>query len=49
LELISSGAVNLSALVTARFPLERALDAFAAAQAPSNLKVVLDMNRHGRL
>jgi L-iditol 2-dehydrogenase len=47
LDLIVSGKVDLSVLVTARFPLERALDAFAAAQDPANLKVVLDMNgRH---
>jgi len=48
LDLIVSGAVDLMPLVTARFPLENAAEAFAAAQDPSNLKVVLDMNGRNR-
>ena len=44
LSLIVSGEVDLSPLISVQYPLARALDAFAAAQDRSNLKVVLDMN-----
>jgi L-iditol 2-dehydrogenase len=40
-EIISSGRVDLSSLVSMRFPLERALEAFVAAEDRTALKVVI--------
>jgi L-iditol 2-dehydrogenase len=40
-DLVGSRKIDLSPLVTQRFPLEAAVDAFAAATHPSQLKVVL--------
>jgi L-iditol 2-dehydrogenase len=48
LQLIVSGAVDLAPLISARFTLERAQDAFAAAQDRNNLKVVFEMTGHPR-
>jgi L-iditol 2-dehydrogenase len=44
IQLASSGKVDLDALVTARFPLERVEDALAAAVDPSALKVIVAPN-----
>lgn len=41
LALLSAGAVEVVPLVTARYPLERALDAFDHAQRPGTLKILL--------
>jgi threonine dehydrogenase-like Zn-dependent dehydrogenase len=41
LALLAVGAVEVLPLVTARYPLERALDAFEHAQRPGTLKVLL--------
>ncbi|HEY6110436.1 MAG TPA: alcohol dehydrogenase catalytic domain-containing protein [Gemmatimonadales bacterium] len=41
LALLAAGAVDVMPLVTARYPLERALDAFEHAQRPGTLKVLL--------
>lgn len=41
LALLAAGAVDVLPLVTARYPLERALDAFDHAQRPGTLKVLL--------
>jgi threonine dehydrogenase-like Zn-dependent dehydrogenase len=43
LALLGSGAVDVAPLVTARYPLERALDAFDHAQRPGTLKILLDV------
>jgi L-iditol 2-dehydrogenase len=40
--LLNSGRLNLAPLITERFPLQQALDAFSAAKAQSALKVVLE-------
>jgi L-iditol 2-dehydrogenase len=42
LELAMSGRIDLGRLVTARYPLERAGEAFAAARAGRELKVVIE-------
>jgi L-iditol 2-dehydrogenase len=41
-EILSSGKIDLSSLVSQRFPLELALEAFAAAENQSSLKIVLE-------
>ena len=41
LALLAAGAVDVMPLVTARYPLERALEAFDHAQRPGTLKVLL--------
>jgi L-iditol 2-dehydrogenase len=41
-ELVNSGRIDLTSLVTSRFPLHAAADAFAAAQDGSNLRVSLE-------
>ncbi len=41
-EIINSGRIDLSGLVSARFPLGQALQAFAAAEDRSALKIVLE-------
>ena len=41
--LIARHAVDVTSLVQARYPLERALDAFDHAQRPGMLKVLLDV------
>jgi 2-desacetyl-2-hydroxyethyl bacteriochlorophyllide A dehydrogenase len=41
-ELVSSGAIDLSPLVSARFPLSDALRAFEAAQDSNNFKIVIE-------
>jgi threonine dehydrogenase-like Zn-dependent dehydrogenase len=43
--LASAGLGDLAPLVTARYPLEAAHDAFAACADPAQLKVVLDVSR----
>jgi len=43
LDLLATGSVDVLSLVTARYPLERALEAFDHAQRPGTLKVQLDM------
>jgi L-iditol 2-dehydrogenase len=40
--IVSAGKVDLSRLVSARFPLEQAVDGFAAAESGRSLKVVLE-------
>lgn len=40
--IVSSGRVDLSSLISLRFPLERALDAFRAAEDRGALKVVIE-------
>jgi L-iditol 2-dehydrogenase len=44
MDLISSGKVDLSPLISGRYALEHAMDAFTAARAGNVLKVVLDLN-----
>lgn len=46
LALLAAGSVDVLSLVSARYPLELALDAFDHAQRPGTLKVLLDME-HG--
>ena len=41
-EIVGSGQIDLSPLITHRFPLSEAVAAFAAAQAQESLKVVLE-------
>jgi threonine dehydrogenase-like Zn-dependent dehydrogenase len=41
LEALETGAVDVSALITAEYPLERGLEAFQAARDPRNLKVLI--------
>ena len=41
-EIVNSGRVNLSDLISARFPLKRANEAFAMAEDKKALKVVLE-------
>jgi threonine dehydrogenase-like Zn-dependent dehydrogenase len=48
LSLITSRAIDLTPLISARYPLARAIEAFAAAENRSNLKVVLEMNGRER-
>jgi L-iditol 2-dehydrogenase len=48
LQLVVSGAVNLAPLISARFPLSQAVEAFTAAQDRRNLKIVLDMDASSR-
>jgi L-iditol 2-dehydrogenase len=48
LQLVVSGAVNLAPLISARFPMEQAADAFAAARDRKNLKIVFEMNSLAR-
>jgi threonine dehydrogenase-like Zn-dependent dehydrogenase len=43
LALLTAGTVDVLPLVAARYPLERALDAFDHAQRPGTLKVLFDM------
>ena len=43
LELLSSGAVDVLPLISARFPLDEGLPAFQSAAIPAMLKVVLDI------
>jgi L-iditol 2-dehydrogenase len=45
IRLVESGRVDVSSLVTARFPLEKATDAFALAVARTGLKVVIQPAR----
>jgi L-iditol 2-dehydrogenase len=45
IRLVESGRVDVSSLVTARFPLEKAADAFALAVARTGLKVVIQPAR----
>jgi L-iditol 2-dehydrogenase len=45
LELFASGKVNPAKFVTARFPLDRILEAFAASEAKSGYRVVVTMER----
>jgi L-iditol 2-dehydrogenase len=45
IRLVESGRVEVSSLVTARFPLEKAADAFALAVARTGLKVVIQPAR----
>lgn len=45
-ELVLTRKLDLSPLISARFPLEHAVDALEAAQSPANLKVVLEMRCH---
>jgi 2-desacetyl-2-hydroxyethyl bacteriochlorophyllide A dehydrogenase len=42
LALLAAGAVDVMPLVTTRYPLERALDAFDHAQRPGTLKILLE-------
>ncbi|MGE5758980.1 MAG: MDR/zinc-dependent alcohol dehydrogenase-like family protein [Gemmatimonadota bacterium] len=42
LDLLAAGAVDVLPLVSARYPLERALDAFDHARRPGTLKVLID-------
>jgi len=39
--LVESGRVDVASLVTARFPLERAVEAFTSAASRQGLKVVI--------
>jgi threonine dehydrogenase-like Zn-dependent dehydrogenase len=43
ISLLAHGAVDVAPLVQARYPLERALDAFDHAQRPGTLKVLFDV------
>jgi L-iditol 2-dehydrogenase len=45
IRMVESGRVDVSSLVTARFPLEKATDAFALAVARTGLKVVIQPAR----
>jgi L-iditol 2-dehydrogenase len=49
LHLVVSDAVNLAPLISARFPVKQAADAFAAARDRKNLKIVLEMDPPARL
>lgn len=48
LQLVVSGAVNLAPLISARFPVEQAAAAFAAARDRKNLKIVFEMDPPAR-
>ena len=41
LELIERGVIEAGKIVTATYPLARAVEAFAAARSPAALKVVI--------
>jgi len=45
LALLAAGAVDVLSLVAARYPLERALDAFDHAQRPGTLKILFEVSR----
>ncbi len=42
IDLVSSGMVDVSSLVTHRFPLDRALEAFSVADRREGLKVIIE-------
>ena len=41
-EIVGSGSIDLAPLVTARYPLDRALEAFAAAEDRASMKIVIE-------
>jgi L-iditol 2-dehydrogenase len=43
IELVSNGLVDVRSLVTHRFPLEKAAEAFAVAQQREGLKVMIEL------
>ena len=43
IELVSKGLVDVRSIVTHRFPLEQALEAFQAAERREGLKIIIDM------
>lgn len=47
LALVESGRVDLDAMVTARFPLERVTDALESDRVPGNIKAVVDVTARG--
>jgi L-iditol 2-dehydrogenase len=45
IELVAAGTISLDGLVTGRYPLAEAPAAFAALEARSGLKIVIEPNR----
>jgi L-iditol 2-dehydrogenase len=43
IELVSTGLVDVRSLVTHRFPLVKAVEAFAIAQRREGIKVIIEM------
>ncbi len=44
---LAAGQIEVSDLITARFPLQRGLDALAAAASGENIKVIIDVQQEG--
>lgn len=44
---LAAGEIEVSDLITARFPLQRGLDALAAAASGENIKVIIDVQQEG--